>query len=221
MGNSGIIAIDGPAGAGKSTIARALARRLGIEYLDTGAMYRAVTYAAVRRGVAVDDVDQVAAMAADLQIDVADGVVTVDGVDATTAIRTPEITAQVSAIAANSAVRALMRERQRAWGEVRGGGVMEGRDIGSVVFPDARLKLYLTASPQVRAERRVAEAGGDVDEIAAAIAHRDHLDSSRADSPLRQADGSIVLDTTGLTIDEVLDRIEQVLADRTGTDVLP
>lgn len=221
MGTTGIIAIDGPAGAGKSTIARALARRLGIEYLDTGAMYRAVTFAAVRLGIPVDDVARVAALAAGLQIEVADGIVTVDGVDATAAIRTPEITAQVSAIAANSAVRSVMRERQRAWGEVRGGGVMEGRDIGSVVFPDAQLKLYLTASPQVRAERRVAEAGGDVAEIAAAIAQRDHLDSSRADSPLLQADGSIVLDTTGLTIDEVLDRIEQVLADGTGTDVLP
>lgn len=221
MGTTGIIAIDGPAGAGKSTIARALARRLGIEYLDTGAMYRAVTFAAVRLGIPVDDVARVAALAAGLQIEVADGIVTVDGVDATAAIRTPEITAQVSAIAANSAVRSVMRERQRAWGEVRGGGVMEGRDIGSVVFPDAQLKLYLTASPQVRAERRVAEAGGDVAEIAAAIAHRDHLDSSRADSPLLQADGSIVLDTTGLTIDEVLDRIERVLADGTGTDVLP
>ena len=211
-GTTGIIAIDGPAGAGKSTIAKALARRLDIEYLDTGAMYRAVTVAAARQGIPADDVERVAALARRTQIEVANGVVTVDGVDATTDIRTAETTAHVSAVAANSAVRAVMRERQRAWGEVRGGGVMEGRDIGSVVFPDARLKLYLTASPQVRAERRVAEAGGDVAEIAAAIARRDHLDSSRADSPLRQADGSVVLDTTGLTIEEVLDRIEQLLA---------
>ena len=212
-GTTGIIAIDGPAGAGKSTIARALARRLGVEYLDTGAMYRAVTVAAARQGIASDDVERVADLARRTLIEVVDGVVTIDGVDATTDIRTAETTAHVSAVAANSAVRAVMRERQRAWGEVRGGGVMEGRDIGSVVFPDARLKLYLTASPRVRAERRVAEAGGDVVEIAAAIARRDHLDSSRADSPLRQADGSVVLDTTGLGIDEVLDRIEQLLGD--------
>ncbi len=220
-GTTGIIAIDGPAGAGKSTIAKALARRLGIDYLDTGAMYRAVTVAAARECIDAADVEHVAALAERTLIEVADGIVTIDGLDVTAAIRTPETTAHVSAIAANSGVRAVMRARQRAWGDTRGGGVIEGRDIGSVVFPDARLKLYLTASPRVRAERRVAEAGGDVEEIAAAIAQRDHLDSSRADSPLREADGSVVVDTTGLTIDEVLDRIEQLLADATSSDVLP
>jgi len=208
---SGIIAIDGPAGAGKSTIARALAQRLGVEYLDTGAMYRAVTVAAMRRGVAVNDVERVASIAADLDIDVDDRGVFVDGTDVTSEIRSREVTANVSAVAANSAVRSVLRARQRAWGDERSGGVMEGRDIGSVVFPDAALKLYLTASPRVRAERRVAEAGGDVDEIEAAIAARDHYDSSRADSPLREADGSIVVDTTGLGIEEVLDRITSLL----------
>ena len=208
---SGIIAIDGPAGAGKSTIARALAQRLGVEYLDTGAMYRAVTVAAMRRGVAVNDVERVASIAADLEIDVDDRGVFVDGTDVTSEIRSREVTANVSAVAANSAVRSVLRAHQRAWGDERGAGVMEGRDIGSVVFPDAALKLYLTASPRVRAERRVAEAGGDVDEIEAAIAARDHYDSSRADSPLREADGSIVVDTTGLGIEEVLDRITSLL----------
>jgi CMP/dCMP kinase len=210
---SPIIAIDGPAGAGKSTIARALARRLGVEYLDTGAMYRAVTVAVLRHGAAVDDAERVADLAASTRIEVGDDGVFVDGVDVTAEIRTAAVNASVSAVSANSAVRSVLVARQRAWGDERGGGVIEGRDIGTVVFPDAQLKLYLTASPRVRAERRVAEAGGDVDEIEAAIAARDHYDSNRADSPLREADGSVVVDTTGLDIDEVLDHITSLLQD--------
>lgn len=202
-----VIAIDGPAGAGKSTIARALAARLGLEYLDTGAMYRAVTVAAARRGIPADDTDRVAALAAEFRLDMRDGRVVVDGVDATDDIRSTATTASVSVVAANSGVRSVLRERQREWAEQRGGGVVEGRDIGSVVFPDATLKLYLTATPRVRAERRVAEAGGDVDEIERAIAARDHLDSTRADSPLTEANGSVLVDTTGLGIDEVIEHI--------------
>ena len=209
-----VIAIDGPAGAGKSTIARALAARLGLDYLDTGAMYRAVTFAAVARGIAVDDVPAVGELARSLSLEVGEHGVLVDGVDATAEIRTPAITAAVSAIAANSEVRAELRARQQQWAADHGGGVIEGRDIGSVVFPDARMKLYLTASPRVRAERRVAEAGGDIDEIERAIAVRDSKDSSRADSPLREADGSVVVDTTGLSIDEVLNEIEVLLKER-------
>ena len=205
-----VIAIDGPAGAGKSTIARALAARLGLEYLDTGAMYRAVTFAAMRRGV-LDDDAAVAALAAEVSLEVGERGVLVDGVDATTEIRSAEVTRNVSRVAANSAVRSELVARQRAWAYERGGGVIEGRDIASVVFPDAELKLYLTASPRVRAERRVAEAGGDVDEMEAAIAARDAYDSSRADSPLMQADGSRVVDTTGMNIDEVLVAIEGLL----------
>ena len=203
-----VIAIDGPAGAGKSTIARALAARLKLQYLDTGAMYRAVTCAALQRHISVEDRELVAELARELILDVQRDRVLVDGVDVTSAIRTPEITAAVSAVAANSGVRAEMRARQRAWAVERGGGVIEGRDIGSVVFPEAELKLYLTASPRTRAQRRVAEFGGDVDEIERAIAARDHYDSNRADSPLTTADGSIVVDTTGLNIDEVLAKIE-------------
>jgi len=209
-----VIAIDGPAGAGKSTIARALAARLGLDYLDTGAMYRAVTFAAVARGIPVDDVPAVAELARSLSLEVGEHGVLVDGVDATTEIRTPAITAAVSAIAANSDVRTELRARQQRWAAEHGGGVIEGRDIGSVVFPDARIKLYLTASPRVRAERRVAEAGGDIDEIERAIAVRDSKDINRADSPLREADGSVVVDTTGLSIDEVLDEIEALLKER-------
>jgi CMP/dCMP kinase len=206
-----IIAIDGPAGAGKSTVARALAARLGLEYLDTGAMYRAVTFAAMRHGIDTADLDRVAELARDVGLEVGEHGVLVDGVDATTEIRSREVTTAVSVVAANSAVRAELVRRQREWANERGGGVLEGRDIGSVVFPNAELKLYLTASPRVRAERRVAEAGGDVDEIEAAIERRDHHDTSRSDGPLVEADGSIVVDTTGLGIDEVLERIEQLL----------
>jgi cytidylate kinase len=207
-----VIAIDGPAGAGKSTIARVLAARLGLEYLDTGAMYRAVTFAAVHRGIPVDDFDRVGALAREVTMEVGEHGVLVDGIDATNEIRSRDITAKVSTVAANSQVRTELVERQRQWARRRGGGVIEGRDIGSVVFPDAELKLYLTASPRVRAQRRVAESGGDVDEIEAAIAARDAYDSGRADSPLAEADGAVVVDTTGLGIDEVLATIEGLLA---------
>jgi cytidylate kinase len=213
MSDLRVIAIDGPAGAGKSTVARALAARLGLEYLDTGAMYRAVTFAALRRGV-LDDAAAVAALARDVTLEVGEHGVLVDGVDATVEIRSAEVTRQVSRVAANSAVRTELVARQREWAKVRGGGVIEGRDIASVVFPDAELKLYLTASPRVRAERRVAEAGGDVDEVEAQIAARDSYDSSRADSPLVQADGSRVVDTTGMSIDEVLGAIEGLLQEQ-------
>ena len=211
MSSLRVIAIDGPAGAGKSTVARALAQRLGLEYLDTGAMYRAVTFAALRRGIALDDTAAVADLAASIDLVVGDDGVLVDGVDATAAIRMPDVTRSVAPVASNSAVRAELVTRQRQWARLRGGGVLEGRDIGTVVFPDASLKLYLTASPRTRAERRVAEAGGDVDEIEAAIATRDLADSTRADSPLREADGSVVVDTTGMSIAEVLDHIEALL----------
>ncbi len=206
-----VIAIDGPAGAGKSTVAKALARRLGLEYLDTGAMYRAVTFAAMREDLDLDDVDGVAALARRLALEVGERGVFVDGIDATAAIRTSEVTASVSKVAANSGVRAELRARQQAWAAEHDGGVIEGRDIGSVVFPDAELKLYLTASPRVRAARRVAEAGGDVAEIERAIAARDLYDSSRVDSPLTEAAGSTLVDTTGLSVEQVLDRIVRLL----------
>jgi cytidylate kinase len=206
-----IIAIDGPAGAGKSTVGKAVARRLGLEYLDTGAMYRAVAFAALRRGIPVTDDGAVADLARHLELAVGEAGVVVDGIDATAEIRGREVTEAVSAVAANTPVREELRARQRQWADGRGGGVIEGRDIGTVVFPDATLKLFVTASPRVRAERRVAELGGDVDEVAASIAERDRRDMSRADGPLRAADGAAVVDTTGLTIDEVVERIIELL----------
>jgi cytidylate kinase len=207
-----VISIDGPAGAGKSTVGRALAKHLGLEYLDTGAMYRAVAYAALRRGIPVTDDAAVAELARGLDLVVNEAGVLVDGEDATTAIRGRDVTAAVSAVAANTPVREELRARQRAWVAARGGGVIDGRDIGSVVFPAATLKLYLTASPRVRAERRVGEIGGDLDEVEASIAERDRRDMTRIDGPLRAADGAVVVDTTGLTVDEVVDLVLTLLA---------
>ena len=198
-----VIAIDGPAGSGKSTVAKAVAERLGLEYLDTGAMYRSVTFAALGRGIDPTDADAVAALAPSLTIVVAERV-TVDGEDATTAIRGPEVTTAVSAVAANPAVRAEMVRRQRAWAEERGGGVMEGRDIGTVVFPDAELKVYLTADEDERLRRRAVEAG---EEVARDIVRRDQADSTRTASPLYAAPDALVIDTTGRTIDDIVEEV--------------
>lgn len=209
-----VIAIDGPAGAGKSTIGKVLATRLGLEYLDTGAMYRAVTSAALHAGLDLDDTEAVAALARACELEVGATGVHVDGRDVTNEIRGAVVTSNVSKVAANSGVRTEMRARQRAWAEERGGGVIEGRDIGTVVFPDAELKLFLTASPRVRAERRVAQSGGDVDEIERSIAERDRLDSSRADSPLAEAGDARLIDTTGLGIDEVVTTLLELLENR-------
>lgn len=206
-----VIAIDGPAGAGKSTVGRALASRLGLDYLDTGAMYRAMTFAAQRRGVPEGDLAEIAAMAPKVELSIGGGVVLVDGVDATAAIRGREVTEAVSQIAANPAVRDVLVERQRAWVREHGGGVVEGRDIGTVVFPEADLKLYVTASPRVRAERRVLEIGGDVDEVERSIIQRDRYDSSRDHSPLAEAADAVVVDTTGMAIEQVVDHIVELL----------
>ncbi|HZQ29338.1 MAG TPA: (d)CMP kinase [Acidimicrobiales bacterium] len=204
-----VIAIDGPAGSGKSTVARAVAARLGLDYLDTGAMYRSVTLAALRRGIAPEDTAAVAALAPDVAIELAGGAVTVDGQDATDAIRGPEVSQAVSVVAANPAVRADLVARQQAWIEEHGGGVVEGRDIGTVVFPAAELKVFLTASDTERANRRTREAAGFADESAVAenLAHRDRLDSTRAASPLKVADDAVVIDTTGRPVEEIVEEV--------------
>ena len=199
-----VVAIDGPAGAGKSTIAKALAARLGVRYLDTGAMYRAVTFAAMSSGIELNDQNLVADLTRKSKMLLTDESVVINGLDATVAIRSSEVTAAVSTVAANSQVRTELRERQRQWIADHNGGVVEGRDIGSVVFPDATLKVYLTASPIVRARRRVAQSGGNVDEIATSIASRDLQDSSRSDSPLTQTDDAVIIDTSDRSIDEVV-----------------
>lgn len=204
-----VIAIDGPAGSGKSTVARAVASRLGLGYLDTGAMYRSVTFAALRRGIDVDDVEQVARVAKGLELTLdEDGTVTVDGADATIEIRGPEVTRAVSIVAANPAVRDEMRRRQREWVAEHGGGVMEGRDIGTVVFPDAELKVYLDASPDVRAARRSNEVTElSYETVAADLARRDALDQGRSHDPLREASDALVIDTSELTVEEIVDRV--------------
>ncbi len=206
-----VVAIDGPAGAGKSTVGRAVAARLGLDYLDTGAMYRAITFAALRRGLDPSDEDDVGDLCETvaLELDSSGPVTTVvvDGVDATIEIRGREVTSAVSAVAANSRVRAELVRRQRRWVDEHGGGVVEGRDIGSVVFPDAALKLFVTASPRVRAERRVAEIGGDVTEVEASIIARDRKDSTRRDSPLAESSDAVIVDTSEMGIDDVVDHI--------------
>ena len=207
-----VIAIDGPAGSGKSTVARAVADRLGLAYLDTGAMYRAVTFAAIRRGIDPGDAEPVGRLAEEVDIDVAEKV-TVDGVDATIEIRSPEVTRAVSAVAANPAVRSEMVARQRQWAEAHGGGVVEGRDIGTVVFPHADVKVYLTADDSERATRRSKEMlDMHYDQVAADIARRDHIDSTRAASPMAVAGDAVHIDSTGRSIDEVVDDVLALVA---------
>ena len=202
-----VVAIDGPAGAGKSTISSRLARRLGADHLDTGAMYRAVACGVLRRGADPTDATAVEALLTDLDLEFDGDRVTVDGRDATEEIRSPEVTGAVSAVAAIAAVRANLVARQRTWARERPLAVLEGRDIGTVVIPDAGLKIFLTASPRVRAQRRVAQAGGDLDTVEAAIIERDRADSSREDSPLRAAADAVVVDTSDIGIDDVVEEL--------------
>jgi len=201
-----VIAIDGPAGAGKSTVARAVAQRLGFTYLDSGAMYRAVGLALLQRGGAASEV------AAALDIALGERVV-VDGSDVTEAIRAPEVSEAASKVATNPAVRAALVSKQRAL-LADGDWVAEGRDIGTVVVPDAELKVFLVADSVERARRRAAELGVDVEAVRRDQALRDAQDSSREHSPLRAAEGSVEVDTTGLSIDQVVDRLADLAASR-------
>jgi len=209
-----IIAIDGPAGSGKSTVARAVSVRVGIPYLDTGAMYRSVAFAALRSGVDPDDAELVANLAREMVLIMRpDGTVIVDGADATIEIRGPEVTRAVSSVAANPMVRNEMRSRQREWAREHGGGVMEGRDIGTVVFPDARLKVYLDASPEIRAARRSKEVADlSYESVASDLARRDALEQNRAHDPLTVAPEACVIDTSHLGVDEIVDKILELLS---------
>jgi CMP/dCMP kinase len=214
-----VVAIDGPSGSGKSSTSRGVARALGLRYLDTGAMYRAVTWWMLRHGVDVDDPDAVAARAGDPVLvtgsDPAASTITVDGVDVSGPIRSPEVTLAVSAVSAVPEVRAQMVRQQREI--IDGGGiVVEGRDIGLVVAPEAEVKVFLTAHASARAHRRTAElAAGTVtvEAIRADLARRDRIDSGRVASPLRQAEDAHVLDTTELTLDEAIAAIVDLARD--------
>ena len=207
-----IVAIDGPSGAGKGTVARAVAARLGYRHVDTGAMYRAVAWKAIHDGIAVGDEAAVASLCERAVFDLEQGRVAIDGHDVRTAIRTPEIDKAAAAVARHPAVRRVLVARQRAYG-ASGGVVMEGRDIGTVVFPDADVKIYLDASPEERARRRAADPAhassksAQLSEVATALAERDKSDSTRAVSPLSVAADAVVIDTTGIPIADVIERV--------------
>jgi CMP/dCMP kinase len=210
-----VVAVDGPSGSGKSTVSRRLATALDARYLDTGAMYRAVTWAVLRSGVEPADADGVGKVASEMLLEIGTDPtvphVLADGVDVSVDIRGPEVTAHVSAVAAVPAVRQLLVARQR---DVIAGAeriVVEGRDIGTVVAPDADLKVYLTASADARARRRSAEDASDVDSTAADLLRRDRFDSTRAVDPLQQAEDAVVLDTTGMGIDEVVEHLRALV----------
>lgn len=211
-----IIAIDGPSGAGKGTVARAVARALNYRHVDTGAMYRAVAWKALREGVDLERESDVAALGERAQFDLADGAVRIDGQDVASAIRTPEIDAAATRVARHPAVRRVLVARQREYG-ANGAIVMEGRDIGTVVFPRADVKIYLDASPEERARRRAldpAHAGAgsrEVGDVATALAERDKSDSTRTASPLAVAEDAVRIDTTGLSIEEVVAQVLEVI----------
>jgi cytidylate kinase len=208
-----VIAIDGPAGAGKSTVARGVARALGFAYLDSGAMYRCVALAALRADLDAADGDRLAELARGIEIGFSDGRVEMNGADVTEEIRMGEVGEAASRIATQPEVRAAMVERQRALISA-GRYVAEGRDIGTVVSPDAPLKVFLTASPEERAQRRSAESGEPEDGVLAAQRERDQRDRERGHGALRRADDAVELDTTGLSVDEVVERVVALARER-------
>jgi cytidylate kinase len=211
-----IVAIDGPSGSGKSTVSRGVAEALGLEVLDTGAMYRALTLVVIEQGVDPTDGEACARLAREMVLEVGTRTA-LNGRDVSDVIRGPEVTAMVSTVSAHPPVREVLVARQRAWVAEHGGGVVEGRDIGTVVFPDARVKVFLTASDEERARRRqrdevAADRRVEVDMVHADLARRDEIDSKRSVSPLKAAPDSLVLDTTGRDVDgvvaEIVDRFE-------------
>ncbi|MGE3955392.1 MAG: (d)CMP kinase [Vicinamibacterales bacterium] len=209
-----IIAIDGPSGVGKGTVARAIASELGYRHVDSGAMYRAVGWRALQLGVPVEDEARLADIARTSAIDISATAVTIDGVDVTRAIRTPEIDRAAAAVARLPRVRAILVDRQRAMGE-GGGIVMEGRDIGTVVFPGADVKLYLDASAEERARRRANDplhsGPAALAEVASALQERDRSDSTRAASPLYAAADATVIDTTHAPVGDVVASVMEIV----------
>jgi cytidylate kinase len=217
-----VIAVDGPSGSGKSSTARGVARRLGLAYLDTGAMYRAITWALLERGVDLQDSDAVAKAAADVVLrsgtDPANPTIEADGVDVSGPIRGSDVTSSVSVVAAVPDVRAILVQAQReAIRESADGIVVEGRDIGTAVVPEALVKVYLVADAGARARRRASEQGhDDAGATQEALARRDHLDSSRAASPLAMAADAVLIDGTDLTLDQVIDAVVALVEEARG-----
>jgi len=214
-----VVAIDGPSGVGKGTVARAIASALGYRHVDSGAMYRAVGWKALQLGVPLDREGELANLAAAADIDISSTTVTVDGIDVTRAIRTPEIDKAAAAVARLPQVRAVLVERQRALDDAAG-IVMEGRDIGTVVFPHADVKLYLDASAEERARRRAndpAHSGpAAIADVATALKERDRSDSTRAASPLYAAEDAVIIDTTNAPIDEVVEQVMTIVRGKLG-----
>ncbi len=211
-----IVAIDGPAGAGKSTIARALARRLGFTYIDTGAMYRAVALWAMRTGIGLDDALKLEQLAREARIEFeGDSQVLLNGEDVTAAIRDPEVSKAASKVSTAPGVRRALRDEQRRIGSLHP-VVMEGRDIGTVVFPGADVKIYLDADPSIRAGRRALETGADAAQIGREIAERDQRDRTRGEAPLMQAPDAEYVDSTALTPEQVEEAILKIVRARTS-----
>jgi cytidylate kinase len=210
-----IIAIDGPGGSGKSTVARSVARRLGFTYIDSGAMYRAVALWALRLGMDLDDLHRLEQLAKEARIELPGDRVLLNGEDVTAEIREPKVSKAASQVAAQPGVRRAMREEQRRIGSA-GPSVMEGRDIGTVVFPEAKVKIFLDAQPQARAQRRAAELGVAVDDVARELDARDQRDRSRAEAPLTQAPDAEYLDTTHLTSIQVEEAVLKLVRERTS-----
>ncbi len=208
-----VIAIDGPAGAGKSSVARALARRLGFTYLDSGAMYRCVALTCLEWGADPEQSGEATSTAESIEISFEDGEVLIDGVGVSDSIRSPEVSEAASKVAVHPGVRAAMVAEQRRL-IAAGRYVAEGRDIGTVVSPDSPLKVFLTASPEVRAERRAIESGGETAEVLAAQNERDRRDTEREHGALRAAPDAVEVDTTEMTLDEVVDRVVGLAAGR-------
>lgn len=208
-----VVAIDGPAGAGKSSVARSVAERLGFTYLDSGAMYRCVALTCLEWGASPAQSGEATSTAESIEISFEGGEVLIDGVAVSEEIRTPEVSEAASQVAVHPGVRQAMVTEQRRMIEA-GSYVTEGRDIGTVVSPDSPLKIFLTATPEVRAERRAAQTGGDAAEILAAQNERDRRDSEREHGALKPADDAIEIDTSDLAIDEVVARIAGLAADR-------